>query len=60
MRADMGRIIDAVKEFVPRARWPELQAGLRREPTPGEITSARVPQAAPVRLVPIGDRDDEQ
>jgi hypothetical protein len=24
--AEMGRVIDAVKEFVPREKWPELQA----------------------------------
>jgi hypothetical protein len=29
MMAEMSRIIDAVQEFVPREKWPELQAKLR-------------------------------
>ena len=37
--AEMGRVIEAVKEFVPKERWPELQARLQGEPPP---PSARV------------------
>jgi len=59
--AEMGRIIDAVREIVPREKWPELQAKLRGEPTPpSKITSALVPQAPPVRVIPISDRAEEQ
>jgi hypothetical protein len=50
MLAEMGRVIDAVREFVPREKWPELQAKLRgKPPPPSQIASARVSQAPPVR-----------
>jgi hypothetical protein len=61
MLVDMGRIIDAVKEFIPREKWPELQAKLRGEPPPPpQIAGARVPQAPPIRVIPISDRDEEE
>jgi hypothetical protein len=61
MRAEMGRIIDAVKEFIPQEKWPELQAKLRGQPPPpSQTTSARVPQAPPIRVIPISDRDEEE
>ena len=61
MLAEISRIIDAVKEFIPRDKWPELQAKLRGEPPPPwPITSARVPQAPPLRVIPISDRDEEE
>jgi hypothetical protein len=61
MLAEMGRIIDAVQEFIPREKWPELQAKLRGEPPPpSQITGARVPQAPPIRVIPISDRDEEE
>lgn len=61
MMAEMSRIIDAVKEFIPREKWPELQAKLRGEPpSPSQTTSARVPQAPPIRVISISDRDEEQ
>lgn len=60
LMAEMGRIIDAVKEFIPREKWPELQAKLRGEaPRPSQTTSARVPQAPPIQLVPISDQDED-
>src|SRR3984957_14242790 len=61
MRAEMGRIINAVKEFIPREKWPELQAKVRGEPPPpSQVTNARVPQAPPVRVIPTSDRDEEE
>jgi hypothetical protein len=41
--------------------WPELQAKLRGEPSPpSQITNARVPQAPPIRVISISDRDEEE
>jgi hypothetical protein len=61
MMAEMGRIIDAVHEFVPREKWPELQAKMRGEPPPpSQTTSSRVPHASPIRMVSIRDRDEEE
>jgi hypothetical protein len=60
MMAEMSRIIDAVHEFVPRDKWPELQAKLRGQPSPPpQTTSARVPQASSIRMVSIRDLDEE-
>jgi hypothetical protein len=43
MMAEMGRIIDAVHEFVPREKGPELQAKLQGQPSPPpQTTSGRV------------------
>src|SRR4029077_4656006 len=33
MPADMGRIIDVVRTFIPSERWPDVQAALRGETT---------------------------
>src|SRR5271167_1037942 len=61
MLVDMGRIIEVVRTFVPPEKWPELQAKLRGEPPPpSQTASARVPQAPPVRVIPISDRDEEE
>jgi len=57
--AEMGRIIDTVKEFVPKEKWPELQARLGGEP-PSASTSARVPEAEPVRMVPISVAEEDE
>ena len=57
MRAKMGRVIEIVRTFIPPEQWPEVQAKLRGEPTPpSKISSARVPRAQPVRVIPISDR----
>jgi hypothetical protein len=55
MRAQMGRVIETVREFLPREKWPVLQARLRGE-------EVEQPQAQPVesiRVVDIDDSDEE-
>ena len=34
MLADMGRIIEVVRTFIPSERWPDVQAALRGETLP--------------------------
>jgi hypothetical protein len=47
MNVQLGRIIAAVREFIPEEKWPEVQARLRGEPAPvSQITSSRVPHAS--------------
>ena len=56
LRDQVGRIIEVVRTFIPRERWPELQAALRGDPT------LRHQQSAPaqgVRMVAIDDTPDE-
>lgn len=61
LRAEMGQIVEAMREFVPQEKWPELQAKLRGEPPPpSDTTSSRVPQASSIWMVPIRDRDEEE
>ena len=56
MRAEMGRVIEVVREFVPAEHWPAMQARLRGE-TP---TRRQQPQVVErVRMVPIDDAPDE-
>ena len=56
IRAEMGRVIEVVRTFIPSARWPEVQAALRGE-TP---TRRQQPQVVErVRMVPIDDAPDE-
>jgi hypothetical protein len=56
MLADMGRIIEMVRTFIPSERWPDVQAALRGE-TP---VSQRTPQTVEgVRMVTIDDTPDE-
>jgi len=50
--AEMGHIIETVRTFVPRERWPELQAALRRE------APIRQQQAKPVEGIRMVDIDD--
>ena len=54
--ADMGRIIEVVRTFIPSERWPEVQAALRGE-TPVSQQTAQVVEG--VRMVPIDDASDE-
>ena len=56
VRAEMGRVIEVVRTFLPREQWPALQAALRGE-TPAR---RQQPQAVEgVRMVPIDDAADE-
>jgi hypothetical protein len=57
MRAEMGRIIEVVRTFIPSERWPEVQAALR-----GDASIQRQQQSCPVggvRMVAINDTPDQ-
>jgi hypothetical protein len=58
MMAQMNRVIELVKTYVPREQWPALQAALRGEPVArnGELAEAREPR---IRMVHIDDSPDE-
>jgi hypothetical protein len=54
--AEMGRVIEVVRTFIPSQRWPEVQAALRGD------ASMRRQQSSPVggvRMVAIDDTPDE-
>jgi hypothetical protein len=55
MRAQMGRVIKTVREFVPREQWPALQARLRGE----EVKQSKPEPVQSVRVVEIADSDDD-
>ena len=54
--ADMGRIIEVVRTFIPSERWPDVQAALRGETPVSAQTSQPVEG---VRMVDIDDTPDE-
>ena len=54
--ADMGRIIEVVRTFIPSERWPDVQAALRGETTASQQTSQAVDG---VRMVAIDDSPDK-
>lgn len=55
---EMNRVIELVQNFVPRDRWPALQAALKGEPV--AIEGAPAPDETPkARMIPIDDGDDE-
>ena len=56
MMAQMGRIIDVVRTFIPSERWPDVQAALRGETPVSAQTSQPVDG---VRMVDIDDIPDE-
>jgi hypothetical protein len=56
MLADMGRIIEVVRTFIPAERWPDVQAALRGE-TPVSAQTSRPVEG--VRMVDIDDSPDE-
>jgi hypothetical protein len=56
MRADMGRIIEVVRTFIPSEQWPDVQAALRGETPVAQQTS---PLVEGVRMVDIDDTPDE-
>jgi len=54
--AEMGRIIEVVRTFIPSEQWPEVQAALRGETPVSQQTSQAVDG---VRMVDIDDTPDE-
>jgi hypothetical protein len=54
--AEMGRIIEVVRTFIPSERWPEVQAALRGEAPISQQTSQAVEG---VRMVAIDDSPDK-
>jgi hypothetical protein len=56
MLADMGRIIEVVRTFIPAERWPEVQAALRGQTPISQQTSQAV---VGVRMVAIDDSPDQ-
>ena len=56
LRAQMGRVIEFVREFVPREQWPALQARLRGE----EVERRKSAPVESVRVVEITDSDDDE
>jgi hypothetical protein len=56
MMAEMGRIIDVVRTFIPAERWPDVQAALRGETPVSQQTSQAV---VGVRMVAIDDSPDQ-
>ena len=52
----MGRVIETVREFVPREQWPALQARLRGE----EVKQSKPEPVQSVRVVEIADSDDDE
>ena len=54
--ADMGRIIEVVRTFIPSEQWPDVQAALRGETPAAQQTSQAVDG---VRMVAIDDTPDE-
>ena len=56
MRAEMGRVIEVVRTFIPAERWPDVQAALRGEIPISAQTSQPVNR---VRMVDIDDTPDE-
>jgi hypothetical protein len=56
MLADMGRIIEVVRTFIPAERWPDVQAALRGE-TPVSAQPSQPIEG--VRMVAIDDTDED-
>jgi len=54
--ADMGRIIEVVRTFIPSEQWPDVLAALRGETPVSQQTSQAVQG---VRMVDIDDTPDE-
>jgi hypothetical protein len=52
----MGRVIETVREFLPREHWPALQARLRGE----EVKQSKPEPVQSVRVVEIADSDDDE
>jgi hypothetical protein len=52
----MGRMIETVREFVPREQWPALQARLRGK----EVEQSKPEPVQSVGVVEIADSDDDE
>jgi hypothetical protein len=52
----MGRVIETVREFVPREQWPALQARLRGE----EVEQSKPEPVEAIRVIAIEDSDDDE
>src|ERR1700740_460119 len=55
-RAEMGRIVEVVRAFVPCERWPEVQAALRGE---APIRKPGVQEVQGIEMVEIDDSDED-
>ncbi len=55
-QAEMGRIVEVVREFVPAERWPALKAALRREEG---LDALAARDADEIEMVEIDDGFDE-
>jgi hypothetical protein len=55
-QADMGRIVEVVRSFVPSERWPEVQAALRGE---APIRKPGVQEVQGIEMVEIDDSDED-
>jgi hypothetical protein len=56
VQADMGRIVEVVRAFVPSERWPEVQAALRGE---APIRKPGVQEVQGIEMVEIDDSDED-
>jgi hypothetical protein len=56
-QAEMGRIVEVVRAFVPADRWPELQAALRGE---APVRNLEAQEVAGIEMVDIDDGSDEE
>jgi hypothetical protein len=56
LHVKMGRVIETVREFVPREQWPALQARLRGE----EVEQSKPEPVDSIRVVAIADSDDDE
>jgi hypothetical protein len=56
MLAEIGRVIEVVRAFVPQERWPDLQAALRGD---APIRRPEAQTVEGIRMVDIDDEPDE-
>jgi hypothetical protein len=55
-QAEMGRIVEVVRTFIPAERWPEVQAAVRGE---APTRNAEPQEVAGIEMVEIDDGSDE-
>lgn len=55
-QAEMGRIVEVVRTFIPTERWPEVQAALRGE---APIRKPGAQTVEGIRMVDIDDSDED-